>query len=326
VDDTAKWCERCGALLPSAAVAVGGGDDETSVREGERAARASILAKMREDEAQMEESIAREAQRLSMQLTGDQQESLRAARAASSAVAAASELRGWLHKKGDLGLLRTWKHRYFVLKGGASAADTRLFYYKSEEQTSSVGGHMGYVALKDVMSVDRHTQKPNGFSLVTPERIYVLHASSAADESRWVTALRDVIESAKRDADASADELWRSNLPITRGELAPFSGWLLKEKLFGYARRWVVVRDGMLLSFREQGSTSGARKYPLYHVRIEDHARDPNAFQIVSTAGHAVFRCEDSADVDAQMHMFEWLNVILKHSIMIEEMIDSIEI
>ena len=193
-----------------------------------------------------------------------------------------------------------------------------MWYYESEAQSHVPSGHIGYIHLKDVSEITLHDKRSNGFALHTPERIYWLSADSPYARQQWVDELRRAQERARRFTEHNADALVVPALPITRRELEPHCGWLLKQKLASYQRRWVVVRDGILFAFRQQGSQEGAIKYPLYHCTLEDYPRDPNSFQIISTTGSVVFQAVDDVE------MASWLNCVLRHKIAIEYAIDSI--
>lgn len=225
---------------------------------------------------------------------------------------------GTLWKRGDLGLIKTWKERYFQLKDTVSG-EPRMWYFEDVSKASLPHGHIGYIHLKDVTEIKYHDRKQHGFALHTPERIYWLYAASDYERQQWMDELNRAHERARRFTEHNADAVVNPLVPITRRELEPHAGWLLKQKkIAGYQRRWCVVRDGIMFSFHSEGSRAGAIKYPLYKCRLEDYPRDSFSFVLISTTGQAVFRAED----DENLHV--WLNVILKHKIAIEVAIDSI--
>ncbi|KAL6045721.1 Cytohesin-1 [Balamuthia mandrillaris] len=99
---------------------------------------------------------------------------------------------GHLLKKGDKGLVKAWKRRWFVLSGD------RLFYFKTEQD----GTPINYIAVQNVNLLqvtepfDSATKRnPRAaFQLEAPGRVYYLLAESEEEQVSWTQVLLRWIE------------------------------------------------------------------------------------------------------------------------------------
>ena len=106
---------------------------------------------------------------------------------------------GYLYKKGDLGLVKTWKKRYFILLEG------RILYFRSFEdfssfinpklQISQVNNEekskselvLGYITISNILSVE--IENETFFKIITPERIYLLKSDSVDLTNKWISLI-----------------------------------------------------------------------------------------------------------------------------------------
>lgn len=89
-------------------------------------------------------------------------------------------LSGYLKKKGDKGLVRGWKLRYFEEKGN------RIVYYA---MTGAERVQKGSILIDAIMSVDSVTDHPVIFYVTVPGRTYVLQALQEEDKKKWLEGL-----------------------------------------------------------------------------------------------------------------------------------------
>eukprot|EP01122_Echinamoeba_exundans_P010783 TRINITY_DN4102_c0_g1_i1.p1 TRINITY_DN4102_c0_g1~~TRINITY_DN4102_c0_g1_i1.p1 ORF type:complete len:469 (-),score=85.93 TRINITY_DN4102_c0_g1_i1:32-1438(-) len=95
------------------------------------------------------------------------------------------KLEGWLHKRGDVGIVLdwTWKQRYF-----RENEDGKLYYYDDRNSTNP-SDSKGKIDLSIVTKIEVNPSMNLGFNIVTPGRNYVLRATSKADLHYWTTNL-----------------------------------------------------------------------------------------------------------------------------------------
>eukprot|EP00004_Rigifila_ramosa_P024181 TRINITY_DN6937_c0_g1_i1.p1 TRINITY_DN6937_c0_g1~~TRINITY_DN6937_c0_g1_i1.p1 ORF type:complete len:391 (+),score=100.10 TRINITY_DN6937_c0_g1_i1:167-1174(+) len=99
-------------------------------------------------------------------------------------------IKGWLMKKGEKGPAKTYKKRFFELRG------YNLYYSKNEGEAS-----VGFINLLDVYeitpneSIHEGKKVDCGFVAVTPYRTYFLIAQHPEDRNRWVSGLNAVLRS-----------------------------------------------------------------------------------------------------------------------------------
>eukprot|EP00005_Dracoamoeba_jomungandri_P002400 CAMPEP_0174251030 /NCGR_PEP_ID=MMETSP0439-20130205/999_1 /TAXON_ID=0 /ORGANISM="Stereomyxa ramosa, Strain Chinc5" /LENGTH=666 /DNA_ID=CAMNT_0015331253 /DNA_START=35 /DNA_END=2036 /DNA_ORIENTATION=+ len=97
--------------------------------------------------------------------------------------------KGYLHKKGDIGLVKTWKKRWFSLEGD------KLLYYKSKDDYTPIN----FVSLSNVEQIlltnkpfDATSKKdPEAcFQVIIPGRIYHLKAENQVSQNDWTDVLQ----------------------------------------------------------------------------------------------------------------------------------------
>jgi hypothetical protein len=95
------------------------------------------------------------------------------------------KLEGWLHKRGDVGIVLdwTWKQRYF-----RENEDGKLYYYDDRNSTNP-SDSKGKIDLTLVTKIEVNPSMNLGFNIVTPGRNYVLRATSKADLHYWTSNL-----------------------------------------------------------------------------------------------------------------------------------------
>mmetsp|Transcript_52167 Transcript_52167/g.82837 ORF Transcript_52167/g.82837 Transcript_52167/m.82837 type:complete len:122 (-) Transcript_52167:180-545(-) len=80
-------------------------------------------------------------------------------------------------------ILKTWRQRWFVLTPQYLCSFQQQGVYKNPTE---------YIRLKDcstVKSADASIGKEHAFCVVTPDRVFNLIASDAADKEKWIGAI-----------------------------------------------------------------------------------------------------------------------------------------
>jgi len=85
---------------------------------------------------------------------------------------------GWLKKKGEKGLIKTWKLRWFLIR------EDRILYFERENFNQK-----GQFPLSQVLCVDTLQDVSCGFSIVTTGRTYLLQAMNENEKKKWVQLL-----------------------------------------------------------------------------------------------------------------------------------------
>lgn len=100
---------------------------------------------------------------------------------------------GWLIKQG--GSIKTWKKRYFVLKG------TSLYYYKTPKDTVFTGK----IELEPTSLVREEPgkKKANLFTISTSKRVFPMHPEKPEELKDWIDAITKSIENAKSSGGAA---------------------------------------------------------------------------------------------------------------------------
>eukprot|EP01091_Cochliopodium_minus_P015909 TRINITY_DN578_c0_g1_i1.p1 TRINITY_DN578_c0_g1~~TRINITY_DN578_c0_g1_i1.p1 ORF type:complete len:468 (-),score=183.20 TRINITY_DN578_c0_g1_i1:143-1546(-) len=91
---------------------------------------------------------------------------------------------GWLMKEG--GGWKSWKKRWFVLKGGN-------IHYAKNEREHEKGKDQGVINLEDATYIKPTNQRPKKshcFEIPTPDRIYYISAATAQEMQDWISVCR----------------------------------------------------------------------------------------------------------------------------------------
>jgi Arf-GAP/coiled-coil/ANK repeat/PH domain-containing protein len=97
----------------------------------------------------------------------------------------ALEHQGLLWKKGQ-GLTKSWQRRYFVLRQG------RLSYHHSADDCDSAQGELNMLlsTVKPIMG------SPGQFTIISPDKTYVVRAMTEWDKDEWIAVIQNNIEHA----------------------------------------------------------------------------------------------------------------------------------
>jgi len=90
----------------------------------------------------------------------------------------AGKQEGWLKKRGDKGIVKGWKNRFFVLE----ADPDKLYYYRSRGDPKP----LGFVELSKIFSLHKTNDGAFGFAVCVPGRIYYLQAFSEGERAKWL--------------------------------------------------------------------------------------------------------------------------------------------
>eukprot|EP01122_Echinamoeba_exundans_P000338 TRINITY_DN10304_c0_g1_i1.p1 TRINITY_DN10304_c0_g1~~TRINITY_DN10304_c0_g1_i1.p1 ORF type:complete len:124 (-),score=16.66 TRINITY_DN10304_c0_g1_i1:157-504(-) len=88
---------------------------------------------------------------------------------------------GWMKKKGDKGIVKGWKNRWFQEKD-----DKKIYYYESRGDTNALGA----IEIASITAVSTNTEGAFGFSVTVPGRVYYLQAFTEHDRQDWLTLLK----------------------------------------------------------------------------------------------------------------------------------------
>ena len=88
-------------------------------------------------------------------------------------------LKGWLKKKGDRGIIKSWRNRWFEEKEGT------LAYYRQRDDNEA----LGVIELGSVCDIRQTNDGAFGFAFSVPGRVYFLQAFSETERDEWLTGL-----------------------------------------------------------------------------------------------------------------------------------------
>jgi len=222
-------------------------------------------------------------------------------------------------EKNNWGFSFGWQTKWFKL------SDCRLFFYTKKPTQNSKGViHEGVISTQLCSSIEKIGE--TGFTIHFPERDFSLMASSKQIRDDWIKAIeeaKDIYEKLEKHVEnnkkSSTGSIARKSEPRKEGyvDVCYFLGW---------NKMYFVLVDGMLLVFNSKGG-SRKHKIPLYGSRVEEEpsssSRDRIAFTIHSPeATKKELLCSCSTVEDTQL----WITAMLKHKLLIEEVINSVKL
>jgi chemotaxis protein histidine kinase CheA len=262
-------------------------------------------------------------------------------------------LEGFLLKKGDIGFIKSWKRRLFVMR-----EDCLVYYRDMEHRRSDI--LQGLIPLRGCTVCVTPQTVPGSFQINAPSRIWLLQATTADEAQRWiknlrVAAARATMKSyikgetvAPEIAAVAAPAVGDAKPKARRRERAAKKEGLV-HVMHGvnnqWKAEWLVVRDGILTVHAQQGEKPYV-KIPLYRCGLAEYDKNnppPNlGFDFFGSLRRLVvseqitdFRntfqvCGLNRSIVIQTETIEtmhgWLNAILEHKLFTESIIDSIEI
>jgi hypothetical protein len=197
-------------------------------------------------------------------------------------------------------------------------------------------------------SIKPFSGKPGSFAITTtePERVWFIKAENEDEMQKWMNAcimhskysreLSNQPKYSNSNSNSSSSSSSSGDLLSILSKTAKKEGFLDKlhggvsgkiaslRKQLQWRTRWFVLKDGILFKY-ESKEDKQPTKIPLYKCTLQEYKTEnadelSNQFQILSKTKSIILRTAN----EEEMH--EWLNAILKHKIMIEQIINDIEI
>ncbi|XP_075060247.1 pleckstrin homology domain-containing family H member 2 isoform X1 [Mixophyes fleayi] len=176
------------------------------------------------------------------------------------------EKSGYLLKMG--GKLKTWKRRWFVLKGG------ELLYYKSPSDV--IRKPQGQIELNSSSHIVRGDGKQT-VQLVTEKRTYYLTADSPNILDEWVRVLQNVLR------------VQAASVLFTQPDVKPTVKGLLTKVKHGYSKRvWCTLVGKTLYYFRSQEEKFPLGQIKLWEAKIEEVDRSCDSDEDYETSGRSL--------------------------------------
>ncbi|MGH0167792.1 UNVERIFIED_CONTAM: hypothetical protein FKN15_052776 [Acipenser sinensis] len=176
------------------------------------------------------------------------------------------EKSGYLLKMG--GKVKTWKRRWFVLKGG------ELLYYKSPSDV--IRKPQGQIELSASSSVVRGDGKQT-IQMITEKRVYYLTADSPNILEEWIHVLQNVLR------------VQVASLLFTQPEAKPAMKGLLTKVKHGYSKRvWCALIGKTLYYFRSQEDKFPLGRIKLWEARVEEVDRSCDSDEDYETSGRSL--------------------------------------
>ncbi|XP_053880166.1 pleckstrin homology domain-containing family H member 2 isoform X1 [Malaclemys terrapin pileata] len=176
------------------------------------------------------------------------------------------EKSGYLLKMG--GKVKTWKRRWFVLKGG------ELLYYKSPSDV--IRKPQGQIEL----SVSSHIVRGDGkqtVQLITEKRTYYLTADSPNILEEWIKVLQNVL---KVQAASSL---------FIQPDVKPAMKGLLTKVKHGYSKRvWCTLVGKTLYYFRSQEDKFPLGQIKLWEAKVEEVDRSCDSDEDYESSGRSL--------------------------------------
>lgn len=176
------------------------------------------------------------------------------------------EKSGYLLKMG--GKLKTWKRRWFVLKGG------ELLYYKSPSDV--IRKPQGQIELNSTSHIVRGDGKQT-VQLVTEKRTYYLTADSPNILDEWVRVLQNVLR------------VQTASVLFTQPDVKPTVKGLLTKVKHGYSKRvWCTLVGKTLYYFRSQEEKFPLGQMKLWEATVEEVDRTCDSGEDYETNGRSL--------------------------------------
>uniref|UniRef100_A0A4W3GV47 Pleckstrin homology, MyTH4 and FERM domain containing H2 n=1 Tax=Callorhinchus milii TaxID=7868 RepID=A0A4W3GV47_CALMI len=176
------------------------------------------------------------------------------------------EKSGYLLKMG--GKVKTWKRRWFVLKGG------ELLYYKSPSDV--IRKPQGQVELSTSSHIVRGDGKQT-IQLITEKRTYYLTADSPNILEEWIRVLQNVLH------------VQAVSPLFTQPDVKPSVKGLLTKVKHGYSKRvWCALVGKVLYYFRNQEDKFPLGQINLLEARIEEVDRSCDSDEDYETSGRSL--------------------------------------
>ncbi|KAM8947352.1 pleckstrin homology domain-containing family H member 2 isoform 2-T2 [Pelodytes ibericus] len=176
------------------------------------------------------------------------------------------EKSGYLLKMG--GKIKTWKRRWFVLKGG------ELLYYKSPSDV--IRKPQGQIELNSASHIVKGDGKQT-VQLVTEKRTYFLTADSPNILDEWVRVLHNVLR------------VQAASVLFTQPDVKPTVKGLLTKVKHGYSKRvWCTLVGKTLYYFRSQEEKFPLGQIKLWESKIEEVDRSCDSDEDYETSGRSL--------------------------------------
>ncbi|XP_038250567.1 pleckstrin homology domain-containing family H member 2 isoform X2 [Dermochelys coriacea] len=176
------------------------------------------------------------------------------------------EKSGYLLKMG--GKVKTWKRRWFVLKGG------ELLYYKSPSDV--IRKPQGQIEL----SISSHIVRGDGkqtVQLITEKRTYYLTADSPNILEEWIKVLQNVLK------------VQAASPLFIQPDVKPAMKGLLTKVKHGYSKRvWCTLIGKTLYYFRSQEDKFPLGQIKLWEAKVEEVDRSCDSDEDYEASGRSL--------------------------------------
>nr|XP_009667196.1 PREDICTED: pleckstrin homology domain-containing family H member 2 isoform X6 [Struthio camelus australis] len=176
------------------------------------------------------------------------------------------EKSGYLLKMG--GKVKTWKRRWFVLKGG------ELLYYKSPSDV--IRKPQGQIELNASSHIERGDGKQT-IQLTTEKRTYYLTADSPNILEEWIKVLQNVLK------------IQAASPLFIQPEIKPTMKGLLTKVKHGYSKRvWCTLVGKILYYFRNQEDKFPLGQIKLWEAKVEEVDRSCDSDEDYEASGRSL--------------------------------------
>ncbi|XP_030355097.1 pleckstrin homology domain-containing family H member 2 [Strigops habroptila] len=176
------------------------------------------------------------------------------------------EKSGYLLKMG--GKVKTWKRRWFVLKGG------ELLYYKSPSDV--IRKPQGQIELNASSQIERGDGKQT-IQLTTEKRTYYLTADSPNILEEWIKVLQNVLK------------IQAASPLFIQPEVKPTMKGLLTKVKHGYSKRvWCTLVGKVLYYFRNQEDKFPLGQIKLFEAKVEEVDRSCDSDEDYEASGRSL--------------------------------------